>query len=210
MQRLITFGCSLTQGQALEKDVEYSKLAWPFLLGQKLNLSVTNKGRNGSSVKRIWWDIVNFKFDKSDVVVILWTHFDRWCVINEHGDEDWDIPFDDSDQDYNDTTDIQNRMINKQSEAWYKYFHKEYDMTQNAFLHINHADLYLKNKVKHVFHLKASEPDRVADFNETQFLKTNIDEIRNHFPKATDNWHPGIEFQQEYASKIKEEIETYI
>ena len=207
MQRLITFGCSLTQGQALEKNIEYSKLAWPFLLGQKLNLPVINKGRNGSSVKRIWWDIVNFKFYKSDIVIILWTHFDRWCVIDERGDEDWDIPFDSLNQDH---TDIQNRMINKQSEAWYKYFHKEYDMTQNAYLHINHADFYLKNKVKHVFHLRASEPNRVADFNETPFLKTDIDQLRLKFPTALDNQHPGIEFQEEFASKIKEEIETYI
>ena len=223
MKRLVTFGCSLTQGQHLEKDNEHSKLAWPFLLGQKLNLPVINKGRNGSSVKRIWWDIVNFNFDKSDIVVILWTHFDRWCVINEPGSKDWnknpshsidwDIPFEFSKQDYDnydEATNIHHRSINGQSKAWYRYFHKEYDMTQNAYLHINHADFYLKNKVKHVFHLKASQPDRVADFNETSFLKTDIDKMRYHFPPALDNLHPGIEFQEEYASKIKEEIETYI
>ena len=83
-------------------------------------------------------------------------------------------------------------------------------MTQNAYLHINHANFYLKNKVKHVFHLKASEPNRVADFNETHFLKTDIDELRQHYPTALDNQHPGIEFQEEYASRLKEEIETYI
>ena len=76
MERLVTFGCSLTQGQALEKDVEYSKLAWPYVLGQKLNLETVNNGKNGSSIKRIWWDIMNFDFHSSDTVVILWTHID--------------------------------------------------------------------------------------------------------------------------------------
>ena len=46
---------------------------------------------------------------------------------------------------YDEATNIHHRSINGQSKAWYRYFHKEYDMTQNAYLHINHADFYLKN-----------------------------------------------------------------
>ena len=246
MKRLVTFGCSLTQGQDLEEGVEYSRLAWPFLLGQKLNLAVTNCGKNGSSVKRIWWDIMNFDFHSNDVVVILWTHINRWCIIK--GDDpfdrkgplpanDWDLPregfsypasskVDNINYDYlfNNTeshvtqphpdqvhiTDVHHSMFNKQSEMWYKYFHDEYDMLQQTFLHINHADMYLKNKVNNVFHLRASEPNLTTDFNQVDFLKTDIDKLRQEYPTATDGWHPGIEFQEEYASRIKKEIEKQL
>lgn len=228
MQRLITFGCSLTQGQALEKDIEYSELAWPFLLGQKLNLSVVNCGKNGSSVKRIWWDIMNFDFHSSDVVVILWTHINRWCIIK--GDDstnrydglpshEWELPrkgfWDPYEGQSNRpaesiVTDVHHSMFNDLSKMWYKYFHDEYDMLQQTFLHINHADTYLKNKVNNVFHLRASEPDLTTDFNQVKFLKTDIDELRNHYPTATDGWHPGIELQEEYASRIKKEIEKQL
>ena len=220
MQRLITFGCSLTQGQALEKDIEYSELAWPFLLGQKLNLSVVNCGKNGSSVKRIWWDIMNFDFHSSDIVVVLWTHINRWCIIK--GDDtlvdgvpehDWDLPREGFYNPYTDepkVTDVHHSMFNDLSKMWYKYFHNEYDMLQQTFLHINHADMYLKNKVNNVFHLRASEPNLNTEFNQVKFLKTDIDELREHYPRATDGWHPGIEFQEEYASRIKKEIEKQL
>ena len=196
MKRLVAFGCSLTQGQDLEKGVEYSRLAWPYVLGQKLNLETVNNGKNGSSIKRIWWDIMNFDFHSSDVVVILWTYINRWCIIK--GPDQVHI------------TDVHHSMFNKQSEMWYKYFHDEYDMLQQTFLHINHADMYLKNKVNNVFHLRASEPNLTTDFNQVDFLKTDIDELRQKYPKATDGWHPGIEFQEEYASRIKKEIEKQL
>jgi len=236
MKRLVAFGCSLTQGQDLEKGVEYSRLAWPYLLGQKLNLAVVNCGKNGSSIKRIWWDIMNFDFHSTDTVVVLWTHINRWCIIK--GDDpthrndglpaqDWDLPregyeylpktiAENINYDYlfanpeSNVTNVHHSMFNKQSEMWYKYFHDEYDMLQQAFLHINHADMYLKSKVKNVFHLRASEPHLTTNYNQVKFLKTDIDKLREHYPKALDDWHPGIEFQQEYASRIKKEIEDQL
>ena len=62
MSRLITFGCSLTQGQALEENVSYSKLAWPYRLAEKMQLDCVNAGQNGASAKKIWFNILNFKF----------------------------------------------------------------------------------------------------------------------------------------------------
>ena len=216
MKRLVAFGCSLTQGQDLEKDVEYSKLAWPYVLGQKLNLAVTNCGKNGSSIKRIWWDIMNFDFHSSDTVVILWTHIDRWCIIKDKDSlpHDWDIHREDFKHQFSrhkdDVTNIHHSMMDKRSEMWYKYFHDEHDIIQQGFLHINHADMYLKNKVKNVFHLRASENELTTSFNQVKFLNADIDDLRKRYPRANDDWHPGIECQQEYASQIKKEIQEQL
>ena len=74
MQRLVTFGCSLTQGQFLDtdspSDQSYSKLAWPYLLANKLNLKCYNAGINGSSAKKIWHTIANFEFRDDDIVIV--------------------------------------------------------------------------------------------------------------------------------------------
>ena len=215
MERLVTFGCSLTQGQALEKDVEYSKLAWPYVLGQKLNLETVNNGKNGSSIKRIWWDIMNFDFHSSDTVVILWTHIDRWCIIKGEDPltQDWDIPregFKRQPSLKDDVDNIHHSMMNKRSEMWYKYFHDEHDIIQQGFLHINHADMYLKNKVKNIFHLRASENELTTSFNQVKFLNADIDDLRKRYPRANDDWHPGIECQEQYASQIKKEIQEQL
>ena len=222
MKRLVAFGCSLTQGQDLEKGVEYSRLAWPYVLGRKLNLAVTNNGKNGSSIKRIWWDIMNFDFHSSDTVVILWTHIDRWCIIKNDDradrrgylpEQDWDIPregFKPHPSEKDDVDNIHHSMMNKRSEMWYKYFHDEHDIIQQGFLHINHADMYLKDKVKNIFHLRASENELNTSFNQVKFLNADIDDLRKRYPRANDDWHPGIECQEQYASQIKKEIQKSI
>ena len=46
---LKTFGCSLTYGSELKDH----KLAWPYVLGEKLNLPVKNYGSPGASNDQI-------------------------------------------------------------------------------------------------------------------------------------------------------------
>ena len=92
----------------------------------------------------------------------------------------------------------------------YEYNVDEHDIIQQGFLHINHADMYLKNKVKNIFHLRASENELNTSFNQVKFLNADIDDLRGHYPKALDDWHPGIECQEQYASQIKKEIQKSI
>ncbi len=99
--RLITFGCSLTQGIGLDglthKEHEYyrspqdailhikpaSEHAWPHLLAKKLNLECVNLGRGGSSPKFVFQMIKEFQFQPSDTVVIQWPSSLRRCVWAE-------------------------------------------------------------------------------------------------------------------------------
>tara|TARA_B100000900_G_scaffold112299_1_gene93925 strand:- start:2830 stop:3525 length:696 start_codon:yes stop_codon:yes gene_type:complete len=227
MSRLITFGCSLTQGQALEDGVEYSKLSWPYKLADKLNLECVNRGQNGASAKKIWFNILNFDYQPDDTVVILWTHMDRWCILYEMNTgkieyQDWDIYPDQKDE-YRDTTsktdvglkDLNPGLYNEEDKLmlmWYENFHTEIDMTMQYYLHVAHANSWLKNKVSKVYNVKASESNRVAWFNEVPFLETEMDTMQETYPTALDGHHPGALAMEKFAESIYDEMlnENYL
>lgn len=220
MSRLIAFGCSLTQGQALEENISYSKLSWPYKLAEIMQLDCVNAGQNGASAKKIWFNILNFEFQADDIVVILWTHMDRWCIITRDTDTthdsktEWDI-YPDIKQDYRQNTGQTLININPNfSEEdtlmylWYENFHDEYDMDLQYYLHVAHANNWLKDRVKNIYNLKASELNRQAFFNEVDFLKTNINYIRRQHPKALDNHHPGPLAMEKFAEYVYQEIQN--
>ena len=214
--KLITFGCSLTYGQALENRMEQS---WPAQLGKLLDLETDNQGVRGSSAKRIWWDCINYKFKLTDIVVICWTHKDRWCLIksptNTEQYEEWDIDEIADMKGYLKVTknlEIENfnqwqTENNPKGKMWYKHFHNDFDMIVNYFALVNHANYFLQNKVKKVYHLSATENNYpIPVFNETKFLNAQLHQIRKQFPPALDGWHPGPEAMEEYAKHIHKEI----
>lgn len=219
MSRLIAFGCSLTQGQALEENISYSKLAWPYRLAEKMQLDCINAGQNGASAKKIWFNILNFEFQPDDIVVILWTHMDRWCIIKETTsltntdiDTDWDI-YPDMKENYRKNTgqitlDISPNFSkeDKLMYLWFENFHDEYDMDLQYYLHVEHTNQWLKDKCKKVYNLKASELERNAFFSNTSFLSTDIGTIRKQHPRALDNHHPGKEAMEFFAQSVYEEI----
>ena len=164
MNRLVTFGCSLTYGTALENPRD----SWPMQLATKWNLGLVNMGKPGSSAKRIWWDILNFKFMKTDTVVVMWTHMDRWCVLKDDDNHiEWDIPgkihF------YKDRK-PKSVLSTKTAEAYYKYLHDDFDMLTQYLCYINHAYTYLQDKVGSQYHVRASQQDITLPFNRVNFL----------------------------------------
>ena len=196
MNRLVTFGCSLTYGSALENSID----SWPSQLASKWNLGLVNKGVAGSSTKRIWWDILNFKFEKTDTVVILLTHMVRWCVLKDDDNHiEWDIPgkihF------YKDRK-PKSVLSTKTAEAYYKYLHDDFDMLTQYLCYINHAYEHIKPLVENQYHLRASEPDKTLPFNRVKFLDVDFTEIRNSLPTATDDQHPGKEAYTELVRQI--------
>ena len=188
--RLVTFGCSLTYGQALD---DRHKESWPAQLGQLMNLPVANHGVPGASTKHIWWNAVNFEFDPNDCLVFLWTHRDRWCMIKTHQID----PLNHWETDHN-----------EKSKIWYKHFHDDFDMSTMYFALVNHANFYLQSKVKKIYNLVATENDQhMPNFNRIKFLQSMISEIREKYPKASDDWHPGPKAMKEYAKQIYTEIQ---
>lgn len=93
MSRLIAFGCSHTFGVGLpdcynrKKRIsgKYpSKLAWPQILADKLELKCINLGEGGSSNKKILYRILSFDFKQDDTVLVLWSYPIRTCIIEDN------------------------------------------------------------------------------------------------------------------------------
>lgn len=91
MNRLVTFGCSFTYGDELpdcQSPVSLkntpSEYAWPQLTAQQLNLECVNMAEPSIGNKHILFKILNFDFAPTDTVVIMWTLFERHCVIDDH------------------------------------------------------------------------------------------------------------------------------
>lgn len=92
--RLIAFGCSHTYGVGLKDcwldiggpgDLPPSKLAWPQLMANKLNIECINASKWGSSNREIWHRIINFDFKSDDIIIAQWTYPNRDCIIRQDG-----------------------------------------------------------------------------------------------------------------------------
>lgn len=183
--KLITFGCSITYGQYLDNPSEKS---WPSVLAKKLGLACDNQGVPGASAKQIWWNIVNYDFSKHDTVAILWSYFDRWCIIKQDQIERfnvWDV------------------KKNQKTQDYYEHFHDDYDMLIQYLLMVNHAQQYLDNKgITKQIHLTVDPIDKNFSWNQVRFVPVYLDDYRKQFPRAQDNQHPGAEAYKEFAKQV--------
>ena len=214
MTRLITFGCSNTIGHSLPdwKLSAPSKYAWPQILADKLNLSCCNLAKPGSSNKEIWYNIVNTKFKKDDIVIILWSWYDRYCIL------------------LNEKTLKQIHWNQKtlQATCFFKHLHNEYDMLIDFYLRCNHIQSFLENKVKLVKHLRQETSKSVSanrwlgserkeykpkqeiipGWSKINFLNTSMPEIKCNYPLALDDEHPGLEAHEVFAMAVYNEIKN--
>ena len=197
MTRLVAFGCSNTFGQGLpdwkRPNPNPSKYAWPQILANKLNLSCCNLAKSGSSNKEIWYNIVNTKFKKDDIVIILWSWYDRYCVL------------------LNEKTLKQIHWNQKtpQATCFLKHLHNEYDMLIDFYLRCNHVQSLLENKIKLVKHIKQKTNTHTSaklNWNKINFLDVSIIDIMSDYPLALDNLHPGHEAHKRFATMIYNDI----
>jgi len=224
MTRLITFGCSNTFGLGLRDVWNYeknysinhqgpSKYAWPQLLADKLNLECVNLGILGASNKEIWYSIVNAEFKNDDMVIILWTWYDRYCILNEKKLERIQIHWHEK---------------TPQATCFFKHLHNEYDMLIDFYLRCNHIQLFLENKVKLIKHLRQEtskwasanqwlgserkeynpEHEIIPNWNKINFLNVSMSNIRHNYPPALDNSHPGPEAYEAFAIAIYNKIKN--
>jgi hypothetical protein len=159
--RLITFGCSYTQGIGLDggtfQDHEYyrspqdtilnikpaSEHAWPHLLADKLNLECVNLGRGGSSPKFTLQMIKEFQFQPSDTVIIQWPSVDRRVIWAEEGSDD-SMPYDPK-------VFIEFSPQESVAEDYFKEYHTYFDSLWHAGLLIESAHNHLKDITKAVY-----------------------------------------------------------
>lgn len=181
IKRIVSFGCSATSGQGLETD----NLSWPSILGNKLNLEVDNRGIPGASNTEILYNILNYNFFETDLVVNLWTFPIRDIIFNKNGFRQigaWD----------NDDL-IKNYFL----------VHSEYDIAVHSWYSIHHATLYLDK-------LNLRFLNALNDYNELikykpLYIDVPVCDIRIEklkIDKASDDFHPGIKSHINIANAI--------
>lgn len=194
--RLITFGCSYTYGIGLPDIKQYiitghpmgpSKLGWPKLLSKKLNCKLVNVSYTGSSNTEILYNILTFKFQPNDIVVIMWTHpirdiiFDKWIHILSQRTR---LGF------------------------WWKDKNKEWENQVNikdyitkTWMCMHHADLLLKSKNTNYIHY----PFDMTDYKDYKIKEITIDNLCNDgfivVDRAPDH-HPSVESHKLTAENI--------
>ena len=147
MQRLVTFGCSLTYGEGLKdcwvpvnnimrEGPEPSNYVWPKLVGDRLNLKLLNRGKSGASNKFIWHQMLQTNLNQEDTVVFLWTFHNRTCFF-EHSDKHLRIMFQDID---NKEQSAERRQAAK---FYFKHIYQEYDSVIEMWNKINYSKLHL-------------------------------------------------------------------
>jgi hypothetical protein len=199
--RLIAFGCSITYGHGLQdciKDQYHpgdypSKYAWPQLLSDKLNLECINCSSPGASNKEIAYRIQNFKFDRNDLVFVLWSYLERFCIV----EEDKTI------------TPLGPWFDEKKSKVYFKHLHNNYDSLIDFYTRANWAKLYLdKINIKN-YHLTLlfKKIAVMPNWNHVDFLPIDIERIRSKYPKAQDNAHPGHESHESISTEIFKAID---
>jgi hypothetical protein len=206
MKKLITFGCSFTYGHGLPDclhknghgPLDYpSKMGWPSMLGNHLNLTVINKSVPGASNLEILYHLLNFNFSNDDTVVIMWT-FPFRDLFFERTFKNW----------LNNKTYTQLKIFLQKS-RWRKLWipdGDERDYAIRSWIYMHHASLLLKSKnLKHLHYLAipldliCHKPDYIEIENLCTDGFTMVD-------KAADNLHPGIESNKLTAEKILDEL----
>jgi hypothetical protein len=186
MQRLVTFGCSCTFGEALPdciitdyNSAKPSKFAWPSVLAGMLRKECVNLSSPGSSNFKILDTILSTPLKKEDVVVVMWSYFGRDMLIDDKGRK---FGFHSSDT---------NELVN----AWASV-HGLTDLMYRSWLYIHHAQLYLTSlgidfyflHVDNDLKFKNLKPEWAQD---VKLLDTYIGKYAATAPKAADNRHPG-------------------
>ena len=190
--RIISFGCSHVEGDGLDSQLQvYSNL-----LANKMDMSHVNCGQSGASNKSILYNILNFDYRVSDIVVILWTHAERTTFFNKNNVPTLLNPY----------WDKNSKFIKKYYKTYYNEYHHDIESTHS----IHHADMFLKQKNIKAYHILQRPFEH---YNNNYFIDIKIcnvffSEIRRIYPRANDNSHMGKEGHAALADCVYKIIES--
>lgn len=199
MPRLVTFGCSFTYGSALEDTYEFkpgpSIYAWPNIAAKELNFECINKGIPGAGNKEILHYIQHFDFLDDDIVCVLWTYLDRWCVIKEDSIDNFLA-----------------RRKDRANQYYYQFLHDKHDLWLDSFTRINFAKLFLdKKSIKNLhFVMHNTILEKVPTWSKVNFENMFMDEYRFKHPLGLDDAHPGEAAHQEFGLEVAKRINSFI
>jgi hypothetical protein len=204
MQRLIAFGASNTYGQGLEDchvppcdpGPSPSKFAWPSILSQQMGLECKNMSDPGASNAHIIEELLKFKFEPDDIIVVMWTDPYR-DILHKNEKETITLAHWQQDPSIN----IKEWVL----------LHNDYDMSLRSWKTIHHAYVYLKllgNQFYMLTDNKGTEfiSTKPAWASEIEFPNIYMSDIRKTYPVALDGRHPGFEAHAMLANLIYQNI----
>ena len=224
MKRLIVFGCSNTYGEGLLDcgdasnnwaGDEPSKLGWPNQLATMMGIStVINLGIGGASNKHISNSLLNKAGDDffnpdTDVVVFLWSYFNRHCIFQDNRTIERYLPSDLKRFEIAtmSTADKFAMMLYlkqilppapdkyKKVKKWYSRYHTRTDQRLDNYARISHMQHYLNSKgiTNYNFTCETHEYNSIPTWFDSSTLKSiDVDTLGNQYGKADDNEHPGV------------------
>lgn len=227
MSNLYAFGDSCTYGYGLP-DVwhenvhdEYrcptynpyssgaSSYAWPNILAKKIDRQCYNFGTPGASNKEILWRFQHVLPDikTDDMVVFLWSWFDRHCILREDFETTFNVSI-------GRTKNCNGKNI-KKSAIYNDLFVDPHDMLVSNWTRIHYAHLACKSIGMSSYHMFGPNitheyllPPKFIDLNDMNIIYTNLHYIEDEFPKALDEDHPGIEAHEYISDLFYELIKT--
>lgn len=229
-KRIVAFGCSNTWGEGLPDKWDYehkictydngpSKFAWPQILANNLKRECLNLSEPGTSNKFITNRILNTKFEKDDIVVVVWTFYSRTCFFQDDGSHKRIM-----------VQDILNNKIGKLkrnskyrfeinynrkwNKIYYRHFYTDVNANIDSHMNFNLVKFYLdKNNIKNYHftcdHVQTNVPDFFSSSpipipSWSTVSPIEINDCYNDY--ALDCNHPGIESHKKIAEKIKKTL----
>lgn len=214
MNKLFAYGCSYTYGDHLpdHNSVNFSKeecladgsmryeindwpsyLSWPNYVAQGLGRTCENKGISGASNKQIWHAISNTNFNRGDIVMIMWTHPERTCIINEENEVD--------------RIGIWRRHNHEASKSYYINMFNSADAKIETAKHIQLAHSYLTScNIEHYNAIFNKDWLIDVDWFTAPILSTFMVDYQCDF--GHDKIHPGPATHKVVAENFIENIKT--
>jgi hypothetical protein len=192
--RLVTFGDSFTYGENMPDNVRKtnkpSEYAWPSVVAKKLDVNdIVNCAIPGASNKYISKSILDFKFQKHDLVLVLWSWHNRWHVFNNNNLHKQKIG-------------LWKTKYDKTSDLYYRYFYNEEDSIRQSLIYVNHVNDYLKHKKVKNFHAFLDE-DMQINAQKYEWHRTEILPFRVRLVDyANDGSHPGVKSHIQIAKQV--------
>jgi len=190
IKRVINFGASVAAGKGLE-DIKQS---YPYLIHSTAEVIVHAKG--GKSNLENLYDIIRFKFEPGDAVVMFWGPVQRDVVFGKNGK----------------IARYYGPYKNKNDELFNKwlYVHDDIDMSVRSWLNIQHADLLVKSLNLphcHILHDSRLLENKLDCIN----IPYIMDKDGEHYlDYVADKIHPGVLGHQQLADKVKQVLSNRI
>jgi hypothetical protein len=199
-KRIIAFGCSYAFGHGLPdcigKDTlspgKYpSKYAYPSIISQKLDRQLINLSEPGSSNKEICYRILNFDFEKDDIVILSWSHTERSMIVQ-------------------DEQNIKNQILgpwcsDKKSKLFYKHFYTTREDLFITELYYTWANYHLTNKVEKIINTPPLfNFSNNINLKKYEFIISDKSILELTIDAALDNAHPGVESHKTFAFYLLE------